>query len=135
MLIKKIFKFSFIEIIYIISVVVFLIKLNILNKILLVLETEMSALEVIMHNNYKAVKYFVLALALIVIAGRRICSNYKRYNQTRYEDIYGIICIANILVLLILIILIIIYITNPILRLILTASIVGVGAISLSSES
>lgn len=118
---KDYFEKLWYKIIYALSVIVYLVFLNKLNKELLSYSFS-SSFDLLAYNEHAALKYFGIAVILFGIGCYLI---YREIRSFRMELDYFeemIIAICTIAVIIILLILIIVFIDNPILRAILTAA-------------
>lgn len=111
---KKRFKILRIEIIYFVGVIVFLFFLNRLNHSL---EQYTNPLSLLLHDNYRPIKFFIIAIFFfitgIAIIFRNVCE-IKENEDLLFEDVlYNILVVVITVVMLILIF---ILINNPILR-------------------
>lgn len=111
---KKYFKILRIEIIYFVGVIVFLFFLNRLNHSL---GQYTNPLSLLLHDNYRPIKFFIVAIIFFVIGIAIIFKNIyeiKENEELLFEDVlYNVVIIVITVVLLILIF---ILINNPILR-------------------
>lgn len=123
------------ELIYMVITMIFLIRLNILNKILLEEVVSQNPFELLMYEKCLPLKYFVGAI-ILVIAG--IVLIIFRCDQMKKENIElgEMVCSIIILILTIMFISLIIYfINNPILRAVLMAVCAAIGVLSLVSNN
>lgn len=127
---EKYFKLIGLDIIYFILVIIFLYKLNILNHTLLLKELRNeNVFELLGYNNYLALRYFCYAIILLFVAIILIYFKYKVYTEEYHTINEVYIMIIVVIGLFICIWLIILFINNPILRIILTASSISIAGI------
>lgn len=119
------------EIIYIILTIIYLVKLNILNKELLSCNFN-NSFELLQYKNYTPVIYFAIAIALFFIG---CFLEYRRFSciwnqENSFEEI--MLSLLALLLMPVLLILLIALIKIPILKAIFTivGIITGVGALS-----
>ena len=120
MKIKTQIKKYFLEIVYFITTIFFLIKLSRLNEELLYRYSFSDDFEMLCYKDYLPIKFFAITLCLIIVG---IILGIRRINNILYVDLgfKELIEVLGILMLLlIMIILLIAFIDNPILRAIIS---------------
>lgn len=133
---EKYIKLIGLDIVYSVFLIIFLYKLNILNHILLLKETENENIFYLLaYNNYSVLKYFSYAIILLFLAIVLIYFKYKMYTEQSHTINEVYIIIVVVIGLFVSIWLIIFFINNPILRIILTASCITItGVIGLINK-
>ena len=133
---EKYIKLIGLDIVYSVFLIIFLYKLNILNHILLLKETETENIFYLLaYNNYSVLKYFSYAIILLFLAIVLIYFKYKMYTEQSHTINEVYIIIVVVIGLFVSIWLIIFFINNPILRIILTASCITItGVIGLINK-
>lgn len=125
---KDYVKFLLPEEVYLIFMVIYLINLDKLNKILLS-QYKDNSISLLLYNDGKPIKYFCIALFLLIVGGYII---FRRFNRIRFEELdFGeiIASIIALLLMLFLLVLLWVFINNPILRMIFAAIMVGASVI------
>lgn len=119
-------EFLWLELIYFFGTVIYLFKLDKLNRILNDLKVDNSIL-LLGYDNGKPIIYFLAFLALFGLGINRIWMKIKyfRYECTERGEVIAII--VTVLVIFTLMILLIIFIDVPILQAIFVAILVGLG--------
>ena len=118
------------DIVYFVFLIIFLYKLNILNHILLLKETENeNVFYLLAYNNYSVLKYFSYAIILLFLAIVLIYFKYQMYTEESHTINEVWVIIVAVIGLFVSILLIIFFINNPILRIILTASCITIAGI------
>lgn len=122
-----------IDIIYILFVVIFLFRLNSLNKILLSIKFK-NDIELLFYNDYIPIKYFGFAFLFFIIGIGIILYKlfYIRHNYLEFEETLFIF--FSIVTIIILIILLFMFINNPILRAIMASIGMLIGFIYVSQD-
>jgi len=127
---EKYIKLIGLDIVYFVFLIIFLYKLNILNHILLLKETENeNVFYLLAYNNYSVLKYFSYAIILLFLAIVLIYFKYKMYTEESHTINEVWVIIVAVIGLFVSILLIIFFINNPILRIILTASCITIAGI------
>lgn len=132
-IIKEIFtrlKPYFIELIYVFITLKYLNKLKLLNNELLQLD---GWIEILQHSNSIALKYFICAIVLSILAGTIIIYRVKIHSYYINDVLDSIIFVMAIVLMIFFFGLIIKNITIPIFQAILSA--LGCGIIILGSKS
>lgn len=122
-----------IDIIYILFVVIFLFRLNSLNKILLSIKFK-NDIELLFYNDYIPIKYFGFAFLFFIIGIGIILYKlfYIRHNYLEFEETLFIF--FSIVTIIVLIILLFVFINNPILRAIMASIGMLIGFIYVSQD-
>ena len=122
-----------IDIIYILFVVIFLFRLNSLNKILLSIKFK-NDIELLFYNDYIPIKYFGFAFLFFIIGIGIILYKlfYIRHNYLEFEETLFIF--FSIVTITVLIILLFVFINNPILRAIMASIGMLIGFIYVSQD-
>lgn len=107
--------------VYTVITALFLFFLNSLNNTLLKtfanIDNEfLKSFKLLQHNNWQPIKYFIVAIVLMVIAAYYIRHLWKCIKETHIETEEVLVAICSMILMLILILCIIYYIDNPILR-------------------
>lgn len=116
------------KVIYLLVVIVYLAYLNKLNHELLMHHFE-TPFKLLAYNNYVALEYFVKGLFLFVIGCILLYREGKNLTKGLEDFREIIIAIITIIVVLVLLVLIFLFIDNPILRAVMCAILVILGAV------
>lgn len=116
------------KIIYLMVVIVYLICLNRLNHVLLMHHFE-TPFELLAYDDNIALEYFFKGLVLFVIGCMLLYREGKNLKRGLEDFREIIIAISTIIVVSVLIVLIIIFIDNPILRAVMLAILIILGAV------
>lgn len=127
--VKGCIKFAYKEIVYFVVLIVYLIKLNLLNKELLDEYIHEDSLELLKYREYLPLKYFAVAVFLTIVAIILIMRKIRLLRRESSEFAEVVFSILLIILLFISIVLIIQFINNPILRaiVVVASGLCGVG--------
>lgn len=127
--VKGCIKFIYKEVVYFVVLIVYLIRLNLLNKELLTEYVYEDSLELLVYREYLPLKYFAVAVLLTIVAVILIMRKIRLLRQESSEFAEVILSIVLIVFLVISIVLIIQFINHPILRaiVVVASSLCGVG--------
>lgn len=112
-------EYAWIEIIYYIVTLIYIVKLHFLNKKLVNFVNE--PLKLLSYDNYSALWYFLIAIILFIIGGIIIWNRIKDYAFYEKDLFESLVIVLNIFFVFACMVLIFIFINNPILQAIMTA--------------
>lgn len=124
----KYIKYIWKEEIYLVITVIYLLKLNQLNKYLLMWGFK-DPFALLGYSGWKPVKYFVLASLLFIIGIIIEINGFQRFKEPQNDLAEMILSIIAIIIVPLLLITIIILINNPILKAILAGIAITVSAV------
>lgn len=117
------------EILYLTISIVFLIKLDGLNEILLNRHLDphsyLDAVELLSFSDYAAVKYFAVTIILAIIGCLLIIRKYRHMKYHQMEFVEILLSIIAIVIIIGILILLWIFIDNPIVRAVITILALG----------
>lgn len=131
--IRNYIKFLLPEEIYAIITIIYLIRLNKLNKQLLSVKFG-NSLELLAYDDSKPIRYFVIALILFVVGGIIIYFRIKKIQSENlcFRDMA--LSLVSIVIIIVFLMLLFVLINNPILRAILVVVAGGIAAICAAAK-
>lgn len=130
---KDLIKKTWYKISYAVIVIIYLFCLDNLNNNLLA-QNFASSFDLLIYNDYCALKYFGIASLLFLFGCIIIYTDISYFRKGLEYCGEIIIAIGSIVVILFLLVLIICYISIPILKAVLTCVLVVIGALSMSAD-
>lgn len=132
-MIKDTIKKCWFEVTYIIISIIFMVKLNSLNRVLFATQLNDEPFQMLMHDNYKPIKFFALTLFFAAIS---ICEIVFRIRKIRNFNLSTSDIFMNVMIIIIMFVIAIVLfwlINNPILRAIII--VMGIGGAIVASIS
>lgn len=132
--IKDIMKYMLPEEVYSIVTVLYLFRLDHLNRQLMDMDFD-NPFHLLAYNNFSPIIYVIIAGVLVFASAQILLRRYRqlKYTECSFKEIIIILC--SFCLVSIMLVLILVFIDNPILRAILSALFIARGVIFLVAEN